>query len=50
VGDVVFIGILVAFFGLAVLLVHGCERIIGPAEQGENPSRAVPAPETGVAA
>ena len=28
--DVVFIAILVAFFGVALLFVKGCERIIGP--------------------
>jgi hypothetical protein len=30
--DLVFVGIIVGFFGLAVLLVLGCERIIGPDE------------------
>ena len=32
IADVAFLAILVAFFGLAVLLVHGCERILRPDE------------------
>ncbi len=28
--DVLFVAILVAFFALAVVFVHVCERIIGP--------------------
>lgn len=28
--DVVFVALVVAFFGLAVLLVQACDRIIGP--------------------
>jgi hypothetical protein len=30
VADVLFVTILVAFFALAVVFVHACERIIGP--------------------
>jgi hypothetical protein len=30
-GDVIFVLIILAFFGLAWLLVKGCERIMGPA-------------------
>lgn len=29
-GDVVYLLITVAFFGLALLLLKGCERIVGP--------------------
>ncbi len=29
--DIVFLGVIVAFFAVALLLVRGCERIIGPA-------------------
>ena len=28
--DLVFVGIILGFFGLAALLVLGCQRIIGP--------------------
>ena len=28
--DVLFLAILVAFFAIAVVFVHACERIIGP--------------------
>jgi uncharacterized iron-regulated membrane protein len=31
--DVVFVLILLAFFGLALLFVRACDRIIGPDEQ-----------------
>jgi hypothetical protein len=30
VADLVFIGVLVAFFAVALLFVKGCDRIIGP--------------------
>ncbi len=30
--DIVFVAIIVTFFGLATLLVRLCERLIGPAE------------------
>ena len=33
--DVLFLAVLVAFFALAVLFVHGCERIIGPDLEAE---------------
>ncbi len=29
-GDVLFLAILVAFFGLAVVFVRACDRIVGP--------------------
>lgn len=29
-GDVIFVAITAAFFGLCILLVRGCEHIIGP--------------------
>jgi hypothetical protein len=35
--DVLFLAILVAFFAIAVLFVHGCERIIGPDLEAEVP-------------
>jgi hypothetical protein len=31
-GDVIFVALIVALFGLASLLVRACERIIGPEE------------------
>ena len=33
--DILFLAILAAFFGIAVLFVHGCERIIGPDVESE---------------
>ena len=39
-GDVVFLATLVAFFGLAALLVRGCDRIIGPDEAAPRPAEA----------
>lgn len=33
--DVVFIGVVVAFFAVAVLLVIGCERILSNSSEGE---------------
>ena len=35
--DVLFLAILVAFFAVAVLFVHACERIIGPDLEAEAP-------------
>jgi hypothetical protein len=35
VADVLFLAILVAFFALAVVFVHACERIIGPNLEAE---------------
>jgi hypothetical protein len=35
VADVLFLALLVAFFGLAVVFVHACERIIGPDLEAE---------------
>jgi len=37
VADVLFLAVLVAFFALAVVFVHACERIIGPDLEGEVP-------------
>jgi hypothetical protein len=34
--DVLFLAILVAFFAIAVLFVHACERIIGPDLEAEH--------------
>jgi hypothetical protein len=34
--DVLFLAMLVAFFAVAVLFVHACERIIGPDLEAEN--------------
>ena len=42
--DLVFLGVIVAFLGLAVLLVRGCERIIGADVQAMAPSGTTPAP------
>ena len=33
--DVLFVAVLVAFFGVAVVFVHACERIIGPDLEAE---------------
>lgn len=38
--DVLFLAILVAFFSLAVVFVHACERIIGPDLEAEVPVEA----------
>jgi hypothetical protein len=35
VADVLFLAILIAFFALAVVFVHACERIIGPDLEAE---------------
>jgi hypothetical protein len=35
--DVLFLAVLVAFFAVAVVFVHACERIIGPDLEGEAP-------------
>jgi hypothetical protein len=32
-----FLAVLVAFFAIAVLFVHGCERIIGPDLEADVP-------------
>lgn len=55
--DLLYVGIMVAFFSLAALAVAGCERILGstseyegaPAEPAAAPA-AAPAPQPGVAA
>lgn len=39
--DLLFVLIVVAFFGLMVLLVKACDRIIGPDEAGEPTERPV---------
>jgi len=36
-GDVIFVALTLALFGLAWLLVRACERIIGPEEVTELP-------------
>ena len=33
--DVLMVAIVVAFFALAVLLVHACDRIIGPDDESD---------------
>ena len=43
--DVLFLAILVAFFAVAVVFVHACERIIGPDLEAEVPTDAA-APTT----
>ena len=35
--DILFLAVLVVFFALAVLFVHGCERIVGPDLEAETP-------------
>ena len=35
-----FLAVLVVFFALAVLFVHGCERIVGPDLEAETPVEA----------
>jgi hypothetical protein len=40
--DALFVLLIVAFFGLAVLLVRGCDRLVGP--DPELPTAAPPAP------
>jgi len=47
--DVILVGVVIAFFALALLLVRGCERIIGPDEQAAVPARP-PARDRGVVA
>lgn len=49
-GDLVFLAIVVAFFGLAVLFVRGCEAILGPDETAAAPSTAAPRQPSGKAA
>jgi hypothetical protein len=36
--DILFLAVLVVFFALAVLFVHGCERIVGPDLEAETPA------------
>jgi hypothetical protein len=38
--DIMFLAVLVVFFALAVLFVHGCERIVGPDLEAETPADA----------
>ena len=38
--DVLFLAILVAFFSLAVVFVHACDRIIGPDLEADVPADA----------
>lgn len=49
-GDLVYIGILIGFFGLAVQLVRGCERIVGPDENAASPAKVEPEPDAELAA
>jgi len=42
--DLLFVAIVIAFFGLMVLLVKGCDRIIGPDLTTANVSDDVAAP------
>ena len=42
VADLVFIATIVAFFGLAMLLVRACERIIGAYEEATTPAASTP--------
>ena len=35
--DILFLAMLVVFFAIAVLFVHGCERIVGPDLEAETP-------------
>lgn len=51
--DLLYVGIMVAFFALAALFVAGCERIIGPGSEYEGApleTAAHPAPQAGMAA
>lgn len=43
--DVLFILIVVAFFGLMVLLVKACDRMIGPDELAITPESAAAIPD-----
>ncbi len=43
--DVLFILVVVAFFGLMVLLVHACDRMIGPDELAITPESAPATPD-----
>lgn len=38
--DVLFLAVLVAFFAVAVVFVHACERIIGPDLEADAPADA----------
>ena len=38
--DVLFLAIIVAFFAIAVVFVHACERIIGPDTEVDTPADA----------
>ena len=44
--DVLFVAVLVAFFGLAVVFVRACERIIGPDLESEASATEAIEPET----
>ena len=39
-GDIIYLGVLIAFFALAWLLVHACERIIGSEDHPHSPRSA----------
>jgi hypothetical protein len=38
--DVLFLAILIAFFAIAVVFVHACDRIIGPDAESDAPTTA----------
>ena len=48
--DLLVVATLVAFFALAVLLVRGCERIIGPDENAAGAPADEPSPAERLAA
>jgi hypothetical protein len=48
--DILFLAMLVAFFALAVLFVHGCERIVGPDLEAEATAETAETAEPGRAA
>jgi hypothetical protein len=42
IADVVFVGVLLAFFGLSALYVRGLDRLVRSAEEPDAPSAADP--------
>lgn len=48
--DIVYLSVIVAFFALALLLVRGCERIIGSDEAGVSRVEPARAPKEDLAA
>ncbi len=49
-GDIIVVGIVAAFFSLALLLVYGCERIIGSDDEAAGTSTSQASPEAELAA